>query len=390
MEARKRQLRLRNGASDDGPIRVLEVVGNATVGGMEMYVRNMIHHLPPDQFEVTCVVPYESPFTEALRQSGCTVYVAAMEDDPRWRSIQLTLEVARLHNIEVMHAHMPKAHVLAGLAGNTLDIPVAVTLHSMNVTTHEYGIWRAVGSTMITVCQETYTQALAMGVPPERVHRIANGVDLERFRPGGDGAPFREANGIPLDAPLLGFVGRLEHEKGPDHFVRAAQIIHSERPDVHFALVGQGAMRAHLLRMIEDFHLGGVFHLPGVSRQPEGVYPALDILVQTSRTEGMPLVLLEGMACGVPTVAMIAGGVREVVENERTGLIAFQEDWESVAWRCIEMLAEPARRVAMGQAARERVERLFDLRTSVQRTADVLKTLARPEAARQYRAAQSA
>ncbi len=387
MEARKRQLRLRNGASDDSPIRVLEIVGNATVGGMEMYVRNMIQRFPADQFEVTCIVPYESPFTAILRQIGCTVYVTTMEDDPRWRSIQLTMEVARLHNIDVMHAHMPKAHVLAGLAGNLLDIPVLVTLHSMNVTTQEYGIWRAVGSTMITVCQETYTQALAMGVPPDKVYCISNGVDLERFQPGGDGTGWRLAHNIPLDAPLLGFVGRLEHEKGPDHFVRAAQIIHRERPDVHFAMVGQGGMREHLRNMVHDFRLEDVFHLVGLAQKPEEVYPALDILVQTSRTEGMPLVLLEGMACGLPTVAMIAGGVREVVENEATGLIVFPEDWESVAWRSLEMLTTPERMAAMGRAGRQRVERMFDLQLTVRRTADLLRHLARPEPARQYRSA---
>ncbi len=389
MESRaKKQLRIRSGANGlDGPIRVLEVVGNATVGGMETYVRNLIRQLPSTQFEVTCICPYESPFTTSLRQLGCTVYTTPIEDDPRWRSIQLAAEVIRLHHIDVAHAHMPKAHALAGLAGNLTDIPVMATVHGMNITTHELGIWRTTGSHLITVCQEAYTQALAMGVPPDRLSLIQNGVDLDLFTPDRDGVAFRQTVGIPLDAPLVGFVGRLEHEKGPDFFVRAAHEVHRWRPEAHFALVGQGAMQGELERMIRDMGLTDHVHLAGKWTNPAEVYPAFDILVQTSRSEGMPLVLLEGMACGCPIVAYIVGGVRELVENESSGLIVSPNHWEGVAARVLDLLAQPELMRQMGRAARHRAETLFDLKLSVQRTTDLFRQLVVGEPARQYRSA---
>src|SRR3712207_4662231 len=75
-----------NGAGK-GTIHVLEIIGNAIVGGMENYVRNLIRQLPADRFRVTCLGPYESAFTVSLRRMGCTVFIAPLRDDPPWRSI---------------------------------------------------------------------------------------------------------------------------------------------------------------------------------------------------------------------------------------------------------------------------------------------------------------
>lgn len=79
----------------EGRINVLQVIGNAGQGGMENYIENFISHLPANQFKLTCICPYESPFTASLRQLGVEeVYITPILDDPAWRSIQLTMEVA--------------------------------------------------------------------------------------------------------------------------------------------------------------------------------------------------------------------------------------------------------------------------------------------------------
>src|SRR6478672_9203677 len=89
------------------PVNVLEVIGNASFGGMEKYIMNFITHLPQDGFNVTCICPYESAFTNSLRDLGLKVYVTPITDDPTWRSVQLGVEVNRLHKIDILHAHMP-------------------------------------------------------------------------------------------------------------------------------------------------------------------------------------------------------------------------------------------------------------------------------------------
>lgn len=118
-------------------------------------------------------------------------------------------------------------------------------------------------------------------------------------------------------------------------------------------------------------------HLAGLWPDTAQVFPALDLLLHTSRIEGMPLTLLEAMACGCPVVAIGVGGVPEVVEEGATGLIAGPGDWRGVAQRAIDLLEHPDRLHHMGAAARARVERYFDLRESVQHTAELFKRVVR-------------
>lgn len=368
-----------NDGVDQWPIHVLEIVGNAIVGGMETYVRNLIRHLPRDQFRVTCLCPFESPFTRTLRQIGCHVFITPVSDDPPWRSIQLALEVIRHQHIDLIHAHMPKAHVLAGLASCLTQTPAIATVHGMNVTAQELGMSRATGTHLVVVCQAAYTEALALGMPPERVTLIPNGVDTEIFRAECKGDCFRKSLNLLSDTPLVDFVARIDLEKGPDQFVRVAQLVHVERPDVHFALVGEGAIDKQIMKLIRQMNLSDCVHMAGVWENPWDVYPALDILVCTSRSEGMPLALLEGMACGRPIVAMAVGGVPEVVVVGNTGLLLPPTDIEGMANAPLKLLEQPGRRQQMEQASRQRAEEVYDLRQSVSLISGLFKGIVRAQ-----------
>lgn len=353
-------------------VQFLEVMASAIVGGMETYVMNLIRLLPSDEFQVMVVCPFESPVTATLRDMGCSVFIARMDDDPPWRSIQTVVEVVRNYQVDLIHAHMPKAHVLAGISGALTRVPALATVHGNTITTHELGICRTTETSLIVVCQEAYMQALAMGVPPDRVTLISNGADLERFKPTG-GETFRQSLNLPTGAPLIGFVGRLDVEKGPDQFLQAAQYIHREVPQAHFVMVGAGTQYDRIAEERQNLQLEQVVHLAGLWTDTSKVFPALDLLLHTSRIEGMPLTVLEAMACGRPVVAIGVGGVPEVVEEGTTGLIAGPGDWRGVATRAIDLLEHPDRLSGMGEAARRRAERHFDLRVSVQQTASLFK-----------------
>lgn len=378
MELNKDLPSITSASRREGRLHVLEVIGNAGIGGMESYIKNFISHLPPNQFSVTCICPNESEFTSSLRQLGVEdVFITPIEDDPSWRSIQLAVEVARLHQIDVLHAHMPKAHVLAGVAGCLIHKPVVATVHGMNVTSHELGITRAVGSHLLTNCQEAYTQALAMGVSADRVNLIRNGVDLRVFTPDDTGDKLRESIGLSPNTPLVGFVGRLEHEKGPDIFLRAAEYVHHHMPDVHFVIVGEGVMHSQLEEMCAYLRLEQHVHFTGWLNTAD-VYPALNLLAHTSRSDGTSLVLLESMACECPCVGLAVGGVREIIENESTGLIAGAGDWQGIGIRILQLLEQPKRIQIMGAAARIRVEQHFNIKTNTLQTSEVLRDIAFP------------
>lgn len=358
------------------PVHILEVIGNASFGGMERYITNFLTHLPVNDFKITCICPYESAYTTSLRDLGFNVYITPITDDPIWRSIQFTVEIAHLHKIDLFHAHMPKAHTLAALAGCLIHKPVVSTVHGMHLSSYEFGVSRLSGSHLITNCHEAYGQALGLGLPAEKVSIIHNGVDVQLFKPGKSENKLRKMIGMSEDVPLIGFVGRLAYEKGPDLFLRIAQQIHYSKPKIHFAVVGQGDMKDELKQMCVLLGLENHVHFIGWQNSMADIYTGFDLLVYTSRSDGTSLVLLEAMASGCPVVALDVGGVREVVENDNTGVLAPPNDWEDAQFKALQLLANPDRLGSMGIAGRYCVEKKFDLNVKTQLTADLLRQIA--------------
>lgn len=359
------------------PVSVLEIIGTASKGGMENYMINFIKNLPAENFKLTCICPCESLFTKCLRELGIeNVFITPLADNPEWRSIQLAVEVIRLHKVDVLHAHMPKSHVLAGLAGSLTGKPVVATLHGMHVTAHELGVALAVKSHLITNCQETYFQALAMGLPSQRVNLFHNGVDVKAFDPDRAGRKFRDTLRIPMGCALVGFVGRLEHEKGPDLFLRTAARIHELIPEVHFAIVGDGTMTKELKILCAQLGMAENVHFVDWVSNTADVYPALDLVIHTSRNDGTSLVLLEAMASKLPVAGMAIGGVREIIEDENTGILVEAEDWEAMATKVADLLESPNRMKSMGEAARQRVEHHFNVFENTERTGNLLREIA--------------
>ncbi len=162
----------------------------------------------------------------------------------------------------------------------------------MHLNAHELGVTLAVGLHLITNCQETYVQALALGMPPHRANLFHNGVDIAAFTPEKSGKKLRDLINVSATTTLIGFVGRLEYEKGPDLFVRAAANVHTIFPDVHFVIVGAGRMFAELERMGKQLGLGESLHFVDWAEDPTEIYAGLDLLVHCSRTDGTSLVLL--------------------------------------------------------------------------------------------------
>ena len=359
------------------PVNVLEIIGTATKGGMENYILSFLQNLPADQFKVTCICPCESIFTGALRKCGVEdVFITPLADDPQWRSIQVAMEVAKLKQIDVFHAHMPKSHGLAGIAGSLVGKPVVATLHGMHVTAHELGVALAVKSHLITNCQETYFQALAMGLPEERLNLFHNGVDIHVFNTGRNSKKFRDALGVPEESILIGFVGRLEHEKGPDQFLYTAAFIHNLLPHVHFAVVGDGSMINELKRLGAQLGLAQNLHFVNWLSDTSEAYPAFDLLVHTSRNDGTSLVLLEAMACGLPVAGISVGGVREIIEDAHSGILVEANAVQELGPRIVTLFEQPGRLKSMGEAGRKRVAVHFNVSTNTAKTANLLRDVA--------------
>jgi glycosyltransferase involved in cell wall biosynthesis len=362
----------------NAPVKLLQVIGNAIVGGMEACVLRLLERLPRERFQVSAMCPFDSPFTERLRALGIDVVIVSMPpEDPPWASIATAAALVRERGIQVLHAHLPNAHVLAGLTGALTGVPVLTTIHARQLQTLDLEVHRLAGSHLAVVCRHTAFHALNLGVAPSHLHLLPNGVDLSLFQPGRvTGGPLRAACGLGADVPLVGFVGRLSAEKGPDQFLRAMQALHPLVPRAQAVLVGDGPMRAELQAQAARAGLRGCVHFAGLRHDVPQVLRELDVVVSTSRSEAMPLALLEAMACGLPVVAMRVGGVPDLIVHERTGFLVGLNDMEGVARHVARLLDDPALAAGFGRAAREHAQRHFSLADGVAATAALFERLA--------------
>lgn len=369
-------MRMESLQTEPASLRVLEVVGNAIVGGVERHVQALVEGLTAQGFRMRALCPFESPFTDALRASGCPVHIAMIEQSLEWRSLLMAAELIRRHQVDLVHTHLFNATLLGSVAGTLAGVPAVATIHGNTLLAEEAAVARLTGAHLITVCTAAYGMALSLGLAEDQVSLIPNAVDSQRFSPERDGKAFRRRIGVPEGAPLVGMVARLSPEKGPDLFVQMASAVAAARPQAHMVLVGDGPMRSQLERQVANLNLGGRLHLAGTTEDTSQVYPALDVVCLTSRMEGIPLTLLEAMASARPVVATNVGGIPELVEMGETGWLVAQGDMAAFSERVLWLLDNPERAAAMGRAGRRRVEESFDLRSQTASIAALFRRLA--------------
>lgn len=197
-------------------------------------------------------------------------------------------------------------------------------------------------------------------VPVERVDVIPNGIDgshLRRLR-RKDLSDFRRRYARP-DERIIFNVGRMVYEKGADLLVETAPQVLSQAPDAKFVIGGRGPLFPSLSQRIDAMNLHDKVMLTGFlsDEERDQLYVAVDVCVFPSRYEPFGIVALEAMAAGTPVVVSDVGGLGAVVEHNQTGLTAYAEDVDSLAWAIIHVLNDPQTANARAQIAQEYVEK---------------------------------
>jgi glycosyltransferase involved in cell wall biosynthesis len=196
-------------------------------------------------------------------------------------------------------------------------------------------------------------------VPPERVVALPGGVDVERFHPGLDGAPFRRALGVAPDTPLIGLVAGLRVMKGHRVAVEAVRRLAGSGQRFHVLFVGTGPFEPSVRQAIVDAGLESRITVTGFAPDLPGAIAALDVaLYAPLESDGMSRVLFEYLAVGKPVVASRVGVVPEVLEDGRTALLVPAGEAGALAESLGRLLGDPSLRARLGAAASELGRRL--------------------------------
>ncbi|MFL5302542.1 MAG: glycosyltransferase family 4 protein [Anaeromyxobacteraceae bacterium] len=213
-----------------------------------------------------------------------------------------------------------------------------------------------VADAFVAVSRPIRDELLGAGVAPRQVWSIANGVDADRFRPATpeQRAALRRTLGLGA-GPLAVYTGRLAREKGGDVLLDAVPALRARIPAARVCLVGTGAEEASLRAQASRLGIADAVVFAGGVADASPYLRAGDAAVLPSRTEGMPVALLEGMACALPCVATAVGGSREVLADGETGWLVPAERPERLGAALADALSGGATAAARGEAARAHV-----------------------------------
>jgi teichuronic acid biosynthesis glycosyltransferase TuaC len=247
---------------------------------------------------------------------------------PRLRALQ------RTGWLDVLDAHFgyPDGYA-ATLLGRWLKVPVTITMRGTEVRHAQDPVLRPLltralqrADRVFAVSESLRQVALSLGVLPERVRVVGNGVDLERFRPV-DRAQARASLGLPADAPVLVSVGGLCERKGFHRVIECLPALHAQGTLAHLLVVGgpsrEGDWSDRLRAQVRDLGLAEHVHFTGPVPPAElhRELSAADVFVLATRNEGWANVFLEAMACGLPVVTTDVGGNAEVVCRPELGAV---------------------------------------------------------------------
>jgi glycosyltransferase involved in cell wall biosynthesis len=244
-------------------------------------------------------------------------------------------------------------------------------------------LWLRDADAFVAMSHRIREEFLAAGVPIERIALLPHGVDTARFRPATEGerAALRARLGLPLHALVVTYTGRLLRGKGLEALVAAFARVAAEEPRAHLSLVGSGSGQAlsvedDLKQRVREGGLDARVTFAGRVDDVEDWLRASDVFAFPSIFEALGISLVEAAACGLPCVGSRTGGIVDVIEDGQSGRLVPPGDADALAAALRELLADPARRAAMGEAARRVAVQRFDVLDSVERYRSLFREVA--------------
>jgi glycosyltransferase involved in cell wall biosynthesis len=297
---------------------------------------------------------------------------------------ELTSRLKRL-GADVLCCHGYKADILGRPAAKRAGIPAVAVSRGWTAEDRKVRLYEWLDRValqwmdrVVCVSEGQAAKVRRFGVPARRTVVIRNAVRPDRFRaPAPDGR--EELRSLFPKPPVLvvGAAGRLSPEKGFGVFIDAAAAVAETVPSAGFIVFGEGPLRGELERRVADRGMGGRFLLAGFRPDLDRLMPHLDLMVLPSFTEGLPNVVLEAFAAGVPVVATAAGGTPEVVRDGQGGYLVPPGDPAPMARRIAQLLDPGLDRRAIGALGRERVLRDFTFEAQAERYRALFASLRR-------------
>jgi glycosyltransferase involved in cell wall biosynthesis len=357
---------------------VLVVVDSLFGGGAEAHAVDLARGLQDLGWQVELACSAIGCSAEKLHRIGVPCHELAGRVVKRRFSLRYTRRLRRLlttHHYDVVHAHVFASEVAARLALHGLAVPLVVTEHTeapwrgalakslSRLVYRRAAVVIAVSQAITRLLMEEY------GVPAHKLTVILP-VGRRSLRPPSRGARIA---GLP-PGPLVGFVGRLQPEKGVDVLLDAFRLVRSLVADASLVIVGQGHERAALQAKAAELGIAGCVHFVGHRDDVPALLASLDVLAVPSRSDGSPLVLHEALQAGVAVVGSRVGGIPDRLGDGQAGILVAPESPEHLATAISSLLLDPQARAALAERGKQHAA-LHSYRAMVATVSDLYRSL---------------
>jgi glycosyltransferase involved in cell wall biosynthesis len=372
-------------------LRLLAIIGSSRIGGAERVLAATIGRLDPRRFEVQVVCDGRGPALEEYRRHVDKVSCLDLNDVFDLRAVSRVCSVIRRTKPHIVHTHLWNADVLGGAAARLARVPALVsTVHgAYHVPIAERGLVRMRREALSRVYRGIYryfdriiavsryvaldlAHRSGIRVAPAMIDVIHNGVDLERMDQLGQRVCRNRRAGVLEGRPRIINVANFVAMKGQPWLLRAVPQLIGDFPGAECVFVGDGPNRRAAEALAGTLRILDHVSFTGTVPDPLGLVLDSDVFVFPSvAAEGLPMALLEALALGRPVVATSVGGIPEIIEDGRTGLIVPPRNATALADAIVRILSDAVLARHLGEAGREAVLSRFPIRGMVERTEDL-------------------
>lgn len=384
-----------------------------------------LHNKEQYDFHYGYFLPWKDQMVPYIKQQGAQVICFEANNNLKMLlKVNEICEYVRLHNIDVIHSHLPWAGVVARLVGKRTGIPVVYTEHNKWERYHKATFWLnkitfkwqnvaiavsgdveesirsnaglaftpliieapqpKVSKTLISNSSAVAEiEKLKLNLERKFLTTVLNGVNTQFFKKEPtEGVRIRQELGIPESAPVVGTVAVFRFQKRLDVWLEIAAAILKALPDAHFLLIGDGPLRGEIEKKRAELGLEKRVHMLGLQTEVKPFFSAMDVYMMSSIFEGLPIALLEAMSCSCAIVSTEAGGIKEVIEHGKSGYTCSVDEPLALATYAVELVTDKQKLEFISAGARKRVEDNFSILKMVEKLEQIYEALAQARIAK--------
>lgn len=372
--------------------RILYFIANPHMTGAQAVFLNLVEEFDKKKVHPLVITSGEGSFTDILKKSGIQHFRLPSIMSSQIGKLRVALnylpnllriiKIIRLEKPDLIHVFSSDGLTYMSLPARWQGKPLIWHPHMPfhRFPRHTRILQRLFAAARLdhVIFLNDYARKSFSSFPIPSWDIVPNAVNAEKFKGNGNKRSVGNRS-FPRDHLLVGLVARVVPGKGHGEFIQAAKIVSGQVPEARFLIIGapqsDGTFGAGLREMVTRLRLDSVVRFTGHLYPPEAFMPCLDVLALPSQSELQGMVLLEAMAAGVPVVASNLKPIREMLEDQKTGLLVPPGDVSSLAEAILRLLVNPDLRKSISGRAFEKVEKEHSVRKSAEKISRIYSRL---------------